>query len=290
MSGRIVIAGDPHGNFPPILRACAAQEPGTLILLGDCELRLPLRDTLASLFSLGWAVYWILGNKDAETEAVFDNLATDYPAGDIGGRVIEVAGLRIAGSAGVFKPRIWYPRADEPNGRIDPPAFHTRQAFLDSLRPKEYWRGALPLWHRDSIFPEDFTQLAQQRFDVLVSHEAPSCHRHGFAVIDQMAAHAGARLIVHGHHHESLRGDVDQRYRRPWAGSGRDVGVEAGVGDDPTPPSPAHRRAASPVPSDAMWRGSRPHCSADPRPAAKATVPAARGCLNSRRSHAAKEP
>jgi hypothetical protein len=38
---------------------------------------------------------------------------------------------------------------------------------------------------------------------VLVSHEAPSCHRHGFAVIDQMAAHAGARLIVHGHHHES---------------------------------------------------------------------------------------
>lgn len=203
VSGRIVIAGDPHGNFPPILRACAAQEPGTLILLGDCELRLPLRDTLASLFSLGWAVYWILGNKDAETEAVFDNLATDYPAGDIGGRVIEVAGLRIAGSAGVFKPRIWYPRADEPNGRIDPPAFHTRQAFLDSLRPKEYWRGALPLWHRDSIFPEDFTQLAQQRFDVLVSHEAPSCHRHGFAVIDQMAAHAGARLIVHGHHHES---------------------------------------------------------------------------------------
>ena len=79
VSGRIVIAGDPHGNFPPILRACAAREPGTLILLGDCELRLPLRDTLASLFSLGWAVYWILGNKDAETEAVFDNLATDYP-------------------------------------------------------------------------------------------------------------------------------------------------------------------------------------------------------------------
>ena len=202
VSDRIVIAGDPHGNFPPILRACGAQEPGTLILLGDCELRLPLRETLASLFGQGWVVYWILGNKDAETETAFDNLATDHPEGDIGGRVIEVAGLRIAGLAGVFKPRIWYPRADEPNDRIDPPSFDTRRAFLDSLKLREHWRGGLPLWHRDSIFPEDFAQLAQQRFDVLVTHEAPSCHRHGFAVIDQMAASAGAQLIVHGHHHE----------------------------------------------------------------------------------------
>jgi predicted phosphodiesterase len=203
VSDRIVIAGDPHGNFPPILRACAAEEAGTLVLLGDCELRVPLRDTLASLFRLGWDVRWILGNKDAETEAVFDNLATDYPEGNIGGRVIEVAGLRIAGLGGVFKPRIWYPRADEPNGQIEPPGFNTRREFLDSLKPGELWRGGLPLWHRDSIFPEDLAQLAQQRFDVLVTHEAPSCHRHGFTVIDQMAASAGARLIVHGHHHES---------------------------------------------------------------------------------------
>ena len=225
VSDRIVIAGDPHGNFPPILRACGAQEPGTLILLGDCELRLPLRETLAWLFGQGWVVYWILGNKDAETETAFDNLATDHPEGDIGGRVIEVAGLRIAGLAGVFKPRIWYPRADEPNDRIDPPSFDTRRAFLDSLKLREHWRGGLPLWHRDSIFPEDFAQLAQQRFDVLVTHEAPSCHRHGFAVIDQMAASAGAQLIVHGHHHESVRSEACQRYRCPWAGRGRDVGA-----------------------------------------------------------------
>ena len=45
--------------------------------------------------------------------------------------------------------------------------------------------------------------LAQHRFDVLVSHEAPSCHRHGFAAIDRLAEVAAARLIVHGHHHES---------------------------------------------------------------------------------------
>ena len=90
----IVIAGDPHGNFAPILDACAAREPGALILVGDCDLRMPLRRQLAPVFAAGWAVHWILGNKDAETEAAFDNLSTDFPAGDIGGKVIVTAGLR----------------------------------------------------------------------------------------------------------------------------------------------------------------------------------------------------
>src|SRR5262249_26373625 len=148
MAAPIVIAGDPHGNFSPILRACAAEQPGTLILLGDCELRAPLRITVGPLFGLGWQVHWIIGNKDAETETAFDHLATDFPEGDIGGRIIEIDGLRIAGLGGVFKPRIWYPRIDEPNGRIEPARFSTRQGFLASLKPHECWRGGLPLWHR----------------------------------------------------------------------------------------------------------------------------------------------
>jgi hypothetical protein len=86
---------------------------------------------------------------------------------------------------------------------IEPPRFATRQEFLASLPVREHWRGGLPLWHRDSIFPEDFAKLAQHRFDVLVTHEAPSSHRHGFAAIDRLAEVAAARLIVHGHHHES---------------------------------------------------------------------------------------
>jgi hypothetical protein len=209
MSSPIVIAGDPHGNFSPILRACDALEPGTLILVGDCDLQVPLRRVLASLFRKGWAVHWILGNKDAETETVFDNLVGDFPEGDVGGKVIEIAGLRIAGLGGVFKPRIWYPKASEPSATIEPPRFNTRGEFLASLDAREHWRGGLPLWHRDSIFPEDFASLAQRRFDVLISHEAPSCHRHGFAVIDRLAEAAKARLIVHGHHHESYVAKLD---------------------------------------------------------------------------------
>jgi predicted phosphodiesterase len=203
MSTPIVIAGDPHGNFSPILRACAALSPGHLILIGDCDLRVPLRSVLASLFAAGWGVHWILGNRDTDTEAAFDALCADWPEGNFGGMVIEIAGLRIAGLAGVFKPRIWYPRADSPGERIEPPRFTTRAAFLASLPAQEHWRGGLPLWHRDTIFPEDFAALGEYKFDVLVAHEAPSAHRHGFAVLDQLAEQAGARLIVHGHHHEA---------------------------------------------------------------------------------------
>ncbi len=206
MPAPIVIAGDPHGNFPPILRACAAQEPGHLILVGDCELRMPLRSALASLFALGWRVHWILGNRDTDSETTFDNLAGDFPEGDFGGKVIELGGLRIAGLAGVFKPRVWHPRADDPHERVEPPRFTTRAEFLASLPSKEHWRGGLPLWHRDTIFPEDFAALGRHRFDVLVSHEAPSTHRHGFAVIDRLAELGAARLIVHGHHHQAYAG------------------------------------------------------------------------------------
>ncbi len=197
----IVIAGDPHSNFTPIIRACSGDDPGTLILLGDCELRVPLRQVLGPLFAQGWRVHWILGNKDTETETVFDHLVGDFPEGDIGGKVIEVADLRIAGLAGVFKPRIWMPP--------ETPSFNTRDDFMLSLPQRDHWRGGLPLWHRDSIFPEDFAHLAQHRFDVLVTHEAPSCHRHGFAAIDRLAEVAGARLIVHGHHHESYAVKLD---------------------------------------------------------------------------------
>jgi predicted phosphodiesterase len=196
----VVIAGDPHGNFAPILHACCALTPGTLILLGDCDLRVPLRQTLGSLLEVNWRVHWIIGNKDAETEVAFDNLVVDHPGGDIGRRVIEAAGLRIAGLGGVFRPRIWEPP--------EPPSFATRRAFLDSLRPAEHWRSGLPLWHRDSIFPEDFACLAARRCDVLVTHEAPSCHRYGFAVIDELAATMGARLLVHGHHHEAYTAEL----------------------------------------------------------------------------------
>jgi predicted phosphodiesterase len=193
----ILFAGDPHRNFAPILRACAAHPPGTLILLGDCDLPAPLHQVLAAAIGQGWDIRWILGNHDSETEAAYDNLTT--APGDVGLCVTTIGGIRVAGLPGVFKPRVWHP------GEATPPSFHTRAAFQAALRPGEPWREGLPLFHRDTIFPEDFDYLAASRCDVLVSHEAPSSHPHGFAVIDALAEACGAALIVHGHHHYSYK-------------------------------------------------------------------------------------
>jgi calcineurin-like phosphoesterase family protein len=192
----MLFAGDPHGNFTPILRACAALPAGTLILVGDCGCPAPLHQVLAPAIARGWDVRWILGNHDTETEAAYDFLTG--ADGDLGLRVSVIGTLRIAGLPGVFKPRVWLPGDGEPS-------FRTRTTFQAALRPHEPWRGGLPLFHRDTIFPEDFERLAAERCDVLVTHEAPSCHQHGFAVIDSLAVACGARLIVHGHHHRSYQ-------------------------------------------------------------------------------------
>jgi predicted phosphodiesterase len=193
----ILFAGDPHRNFAPIIRACLTLPPSSLILLGDQDCARPLTEELAAVIAAGWRVHWILGNHDCETETAYDNLMGDHPEGDLGFRVTELEGLRVAGLPGLFKPSIWDP------GSEDAPRFRNRETFVAAQPAARLWRGGVPLWHRDSIFPDDVDRLAKLKFDILVTHEAPSSHRHGFAAIDQLAASGGARLIVHGHHHES---------------------------------------------------------------------------------------
>lgn len=41
------------------------------------------------------------------------------------------------------------------------------------------------------------------RTDVLITHEASTTHRHGFAAIDELARRTRAKLVIHGHHHRS---------------------------------------------------------------------------------------
>ena len=52
-----------------------------------------------------------------------------------------------------------------------------------------------------AIWPEDIEALTALRADILVTHEAPSSHPAGNAVMDGLARAMGARMIVHGHHH-----------------------------------------------------------------------------------------
>ncbi len=200
----VLLCGDPHGDYRPILRAYRGYpEPGTIILVGDQDCERPLGELLATVISAGWDVRWIIGNHDVDKPHYYDNLV-GHP-GDIGGQVVQLpGGLRGAGLSGVFKGKVWFPKDGSEQA-----AFRTRAEYLRTLRPGDRWRGGLPLGQRATVFPDDIERLGRQRCDVLVTHEAPTSHRHGFGAIDQLAAAMSSRLVVHGHHHRSYEGQLD---------------------------------------------------------------------------------
>ena len=47
-------------------------------------------------------------------------------------------------------------------------------------------------------------QLATLQADILITHEAPGCHEHGFKALDSLARHMGLRMTVHGHQHDNI--------------------------------------------------------------------------------------
>ena len=60
------------------------------------------------------------------------------------------------------------------------------------------------LKHKSTIFYEDWLTLYGQEADILVTHEAPTCHPHGFHGIDVLAQSMKAKFTFHGHHHDRL--------------------------------------------------------------------------------------
>jgi hypothetical protein len=70
------------------------------------------------------------------------------------------------------------------------------------------------LKHWSSIYPDEMDQLATQQADILITHEAPGYHEHGFQVLDDLARRMGVRTTVHGHQHDS----IDSSAR--WAAQG----------------------------------------------------------------------
>lgn len=197
----ILIYGDPHGEWRPLLRACAEEPPAAIVIVGDCDLELPLRQQIAPVFAAGIRVRWIPGNHDTDSAEWHERLWVDHPDGNLHAAWAQLGGLVFAGLGGIFKERVWYPRHGDAA-----PVYPDRRAYMRQVKPSERWRGGLPLSARATIFPEDAAVLGRVRADVLVTHEAPNCHRHGFTGIDAVAAACRARLVVHGHHHETYDG------------------------------------------------------------------------------------
>ena len=111
MSSSIWFCGDPHGGFRHIIAAVQRRRPATIVLLGDVQATKPLQDELAEILSLT-EIYWIAGNHDTDTVPDYDHLfESDLRDRNLHGRVVEIAGVKVAGLGGIFREKVWMPPA-----------------------------------------------------------------------------------------------------------------------------------------------------------------------------------
>lgn len=198
----IYFLGDVHGNFDHILPVIQADDskdgkPKTVIFLGDIEAQRPFEVEIRPLLDAEIAVWFIPGNHDSASTKNWQHLLPSWHR-NLHGRVVEIEGVRVAGLGGTFRERIWLPPA--------PPQFHAYQYFeeyLIRLPNTQIERDRLLLTYSTALYPETVDTLAAQRADILVTHEAPSCHPNGFAAIDQLAQAMGVQALFHGHQHDS---------------------------------------------------------------------------------------
>ncbi len=190
---KILFAGDPHGDFDPLIAAVQKHHPEAVILLGDYDLKKPLEQYLASILDQT-KIWWIPGNHDFDPVFHYSNLFSSQLAEQgLHLRVMEIAGVRIAGLGGIFLGRVWYPPCS--------PKWQSKQDYLKHNTTK-HKRAELSLKYKSAIWPNEWANLKQLKADILVTHEAPRCHRHGFIAIDQLAEAMGVRKVFHGHLHE----------------------------------------------------------------------------------------
>jgi predicted phosphodiesterase len=196
----ILIFGDPHGDFAPVITAVERFQPGAIVLLGDIQARQPLHVELGPILE-HTEVWFIHGNHDTDSDADYDNLwGSKLADRNLHGQIVEIAGYRVAGLGGIFRSKIWDPRRP-----IEEAAFVSADALRRSMRREERWRDGIARRHRSTIFPGDFQQLRRsQPADILVTHEAPAAHPHGWRAIDELAETLGVQLVVHGHHHQNI--------------------------------------------------------------------------------------
>ena len=216
----ILMFGDIHGNFKHILPLVKIHQPAAIIFLGDLELTRPLELELKDVINLT-EVYFIHGNHDTDSQLNHDCLFNSWLSGrNLHGRVVEIDGMRVAGLGGIFREKIWYPQHDlnapsnfdnyedfitqtlEANRlKKQTNAHHLSDEQIKTLSQKLIGQS---LVHKSSIFYEDWLNLTDKQADILVTHEAPTCHPYGFKAIDELAQSLEVKASFHGHHHDRL--------------------------------------------------------------------------------------
>lgn len=225
----IYFVGDVHGNFDLVLEDILSSPdtgPRFAVFLGDLQPQRPLLDLISEYDASGVEMWWIPGNHDSDTKESWEFLQT---GGDrnLHGRVAVLGGTRVGGLGGVFRGTVWDPAIDPVYGCFEDflkglaaertkGLFARRNAGRRPPTDKELMLASLvdrldgkALKHRSSIFQADYLALSRECADVLVTHEAPSYHRHGFGKIDDLAAAMGVSRLWHGHHHVSVMGSAE---------------------------------------------------------------------------------
>ena len=197
MNGPILYCGDPHGKFSHIIDAANELNASAVIILGDLEPKRPLHIELEAIRERVWFIH---GNHDTDTEANWTHIwESELAERNIDGRVVILPdGTRVAGLGGVFRESVWYPSIP-----IEP-KFRNRQEHSEFTPQQDRWRDLVHRRHWSTIYPDEFENLNKLKADVLVTHEAPGYHNHGFQILNALASSMGAKIGVHGHQHDQL--------------------------------------------------------------------------------------
>lgn len=199
--GPVLYCGDPHGSFDHIVEAALRTDASAVVLLGDLEPRRPLHEELQRIRDRVW---WIPGNHDADSDDLWMRVwGSGLSDRNVHGRLVTLPdGTRLAGLGGIFREAVWHPSPGAARGGV--PAFRSREEHAASTPPQERWRDGHARKHWGTIYANEVDRLSELQADVLVTHEAPGYHPHGFDLLDTLAQSMQVRAVVHGHHHDRL--------------------------------------------------------------------------------------
>ncbi|WP_052813058.1 metallophosphoesterase family protein [Desulfonatronum thioautotrophicum] len=195
---RVLLAGDTHGEFQHVL-SCS-HEADAIIFLGD---QTPKRDFKSELGAVADKSWFVLGNHDSDHLEFLQNHKSMLHR-CLHCTVEEFGGIRVAGLNGIFMRRfLGLSNVDLLKDLYSlKPFYHSRRDCL--------WYRSLGYEYLTAIFPEDIEHMIELQADVLVCHEAPECHRHGFMMLGDLARTMGVKLLIHGHHHERYEDVIEE--------------------------------------------------------------------------------
>lgn len=208
---RLWFAGDVHNNFRGIYEALSSAErsgnmPAYLIFLGDLDLE---GKSLAEHYFEAREIFedcprwaYIPGNHDGDTHDKLKLLNSAPELIDIHGTVVTLEGIRIAGLGGNFQGKVWYPP--------EPPACRTHKEVFGNRPTRQLPKPSLHV----AIVPEVYDRLRRMKADVLITHEAFSCHHHGWEVLDELAREMRVFRAFHGHTHDDQSDQYLQQFDR----------------------------------------------------------------------------